>query len=550
MRTRLMYGFAVLFFASACSDNSGAGDGGGDASPTPVDGGGQDVGQDVAIDTGGQDVAVDTGGQDVAVDTAPPCVTTKLPTEDACVVTDAEGIFVSASMGSLAGDGTMAKPMVSLQAGITAAKSANKRVYACAETYAEAITLQDGVSVFGYFDCANAWAVGTAHAKVQATTSPAAIATSVTSTTRVESVDFVAPDFTTGSQSSIALLASGSPGLQFVNDKFHAGTGGKGADGASGIQLVDSGTAKNGANAWNDGVCLGTICPITNYMQPGGGTNVCTGETGHDGGPGGPGGYPGEFQSKFVTNSYAWVAVDQGTTAGFPTITTSQTAQGGALGMAGSPGAAGAAGSGNGSPGANLGVISASGYAPSDGASGGDGAPGQGGGGSGGYYYSLPSDYTAGSYAGKYGWAEPGPGGGAGGCPGLAGQVGKGGGASIAIVAISSAFTLTGAVVESSAGGAAGAAGGSSTPTAGGNGGAPSKDTVTGGKGGAGGAAGVSGNGGGGPSIGLAYQGTSPTQSTTTITQGQGGAGVAQRVVNGQTIPASPSGLSQSTYSF
>ncbi|HSQ65851.1 MAG TPA: hypothetical protein VLM85_21665, partial [Polyangiaceae bacterium] len=381
MRTRLMYGFAVLCFASACSDSSATGDGGGDASPTPVDDGGQDVGQDVAIDTGGQDVAVDTGGQDVAVDTAPPCVTTKLPTEDACVVNDAEGIFVSASMGSLAGDGTMAKPMVSLQAGITAAKSANKRVYACAETYAEAITLQDGVSVFGYFNCTNAWAVGTTHAKVQATTSPAATATSVTSTTRVESVDFVAPDFTTGSQSSIALLASGSPGLVFVNDKFHAGAGGKGADGSSGIQLVDSGTAKNGANGWNDGTC-GTICLASNFLQPAGGTNVCTGETGHDGGPGGAGGYPGKFQSQFVTNTYLWVALDQGTTAGFPTVATSQTAQGGALGTAGSSGATGAAGS-SGGAGAAIGVISASGYAPSDGTSGGAGAPGQGGGGSG-----------------------------------------------------------------------------------------------------------------------------------------------------------------------
>ena len=47
---------------------------------------------------------------------------------------------------------------------------------------------------------------------------------------------------------------------------------------------------------------------------------------------------------QFTPNNWIWNAVDQGTTAGYPTTSSSQTAQGGTNGVAGSTGAPGANG--------------------------------------------------------------------------------------------------------------------------------------------------------------------------------------------------------------
>ena len=511
-------------------------------------------------DSGTPDNLVGGGDGGVAQDvSAPPgCDTTKLPTDDQCVVNDAQGIFVSASMGSQSGDGTRAHPKVSLADAIEAAKTVGRRVYACAETYNEAITLEDGVSVFGYFECASGWTVSsTAHAKVASPTSPAAKATNIAKATRVEALDIVAPDFTTGSQSSIALFATSSSGLTIKNARVHAGTGGRGADGTSGIQLVDSTNTKNGQGGDKDGVCTGGNCTLIvaiNTGQTSGGTNTCNGATGHDGGPGGAGGYPGEFQSLFDQNylTQKWQVVgNNNTTAGFPTTATSQTAQGGAVGNPGSAGANGADGT-NGVSGASANVLSASDYVPADGTNGTDGQPGQGGGGAGANSSNLQPDYPASNYPNKYGWGEEGAAGGAGGCPGLAGSAGKGGGASIAVVALGAALTLDTVTVESSNGGDGGAAGLPSTPTNGGMGGiAGTSATRNGGNGGNGGLAGVSGNGGGGPSVGLAYDKVTPTMlACPPVKVGAGGNGVSARTVNGQTIPASANGMSADTYMF
>jgi hypothetical protein len=492
------------------------------------------------------------GGDDAGVEgsTPPPppgCDVSKLPTDDVCVVNDAEGVFVSSSLGTATGDGTQAHPLVSLDAAVTLAKSAQKRVYACAETYAEQIHLQEGTSVFGYFTCTAGWVIGATHAAVKAPASPAAVASNIVAPTRVEAVDIVAPDSTSQAQSSIALIGSGSPGLTVTHSTIHAGTGGSGESGVDGIQLTDSGSAKNGANSWADGVCNGcsALTLLYDTREPAGGTNTCVGAPGYAGGPGGSGGTGGEYQANGWGTWTTLLAV----AVGNPTTPSTQTAEGGTYGIGGSAGAAGANGS-NGTSGSTLGIISASGYATSDGTSATSGAPGQGGGGAGGYSLSSANNYPASSYPNYYGWGEPGAGGGAGGCPGLAATLGTGGGASIAVIAIQSPFTLDTDIIESSAGGAGGSAGAPSAPTSGGIGGKPAYYTGYGGNGGAGGNAGVSGNGGGGPSLGMAYQGTEPTLLASNITVGVGGVGVAQRAVNGETIPASPAGLSASTYAF
>ncbi len=541
MRNRIVLGCAVAFLSTAgctaatfvgndASDDAGQGD----SAVHPNSGGNDDAGGDASV----------------TVDAAPPpgCDGTKLPSDDTCVVNDADGVFVSSSLGTAAGNGTQAKPFASLNAAIAAAKAAKRRVYACAESYAEHVDFLDGVSVFGYFACDSSWAVvQSAHAKVVAPTSPAATAANITTPTRIEAVDLVAPDYATGSQSSIALLATGSPALTYTKSTIHAGTGGKGDDGTDAIQLTDS-AYKSGTNGSPSVVCTGTSC--FSFGAPGA-TNTCSGEPGHVPGAGGDGGNPGTYKPMFFVNGYVWNAVSA-TTAGSPTAPTPATAQGGGFGLPGSDGAPGADGQA-GHAGHGFGSLSAAGYAPSDGTAGADGDPGQGGGGAG-SYDDLSSRWPAGNYANSpnaLGIGAAGGGGGAGGCPGLAATPGKGGGASIAIVSIGSPFTLDTMILQASSGGSGGAAGSQSTPTTGGAGGAAAIDVSTGGHGGAGGRAGVSGNGGGGPSFGLAYQGTAPTSLGSQITVGAGGSGVAARVgKDGVTIPASADGMSAMTYAF
>ncbi|HEY1955693.1 MAG TPA: hypothetical protein VGH28_08770 [Polyangiaceae bacterium] len=540
MRTRIGLGFAALFLATAACSNSIF------------------VGSDAGGDEDGGVVPVNGGGDASSpVDAAPPpnCDTTKLPTDDKCVVNDAEGIFVSRSMGKAGGNGSQESPLASLDAAITMAKQAGRRVYACAETYPEQVHFADGVSMFGYFVCGSAWTIDTSkHAKVAAPASPAASAANITTLTRVEAIDVYAPDLTTGSQSSIALLATSSPALTFKGATIHAGTGGKGADGTNGVQLTDSGSAKNGKNARGFDVCNGAIghClgPVPESLA--GGTNACVGEAGHDPGQGGAGGWDGRFLSQFSSTYlvYEWAVNGQDSTYGFPSVGTSATTQGGSWGISPVNGAAGANGT-DGASGGSFGTLSASGYGTADGTAGSDAAPGQGGGGAAGQGMQN-SMANANSYENVGAHGESGASGGAGGCPGLAGTSGKGGGASIAVVAIASAFTLDTVTIETSAGGAGGAAGNGSANTKGGTGGAAVQYTVHAANGGDGGIAGVSGNGGGGPSIGIAYQGTAPTQLASKITVGSGGSGVAASTDtgSGKTIPASASGVSVNSYAF
>ncbi len=534
MRTHLGLGLAMVLTA-ACSnsvftstdDAGNTGDGG---NVDPINGG-------------------DAGGKVDAV--APPgCDQSKLPTDDLCVVNDAEGVFVSSSTGAATGDGSRAKPLASLNAAIALANKYSMRVYACAETYAESVAFADGTNVFGYFDCKNGWTANAqSHAKIQSPTSPAATATNITHATRVEAVDIFAPDFTSKSQSSIALIASGSPALLIKGSTIHAGTGGKGDDGADGVPLSNSGN-QNGAagNAFGGFYGLEFLAAMHGYLNEAGGTNDCGG---HVGGPGGSGGAGGVFVGGMFGQSAIW---SNDTTypvqAGNPTTPTSQTAQGGAVGLGGSNGFPGIDGT-NGANGSAFGTLNTGVYTSATGGAATDGAPGQGGGGSGGYELTF-SAVNPTNYQNQYGWGSSGAGGGAGGCPGLAGQPGMGGGASLAVVAISSPMTLETVVVEASAGGAAGAAGKPSAPTMGGTGGAPVAYTVGGGTGGHGGLGGVSGNGGGGPSVGIvAVQGTQPTLSASTIKQGAGGVGVPQRTTsNGQIIPASPDGTSATIYAY
>jgi len=88
---------------------------------------------------------VDTGGE------RPACDPNKDPKDDPCVIDDAQGIFVSGPTGLDTNAGTKAAPVKTITKGIALAKGASpKRVYICAATYLEQVSLvgADGVGLF------------------------------------------------------------------------------------------------------------------------------------------------------------------------------------------------------------------------------------------------------------------------------------------------------------------------------------------------------------------------------------------------------------------
>ena len=523
--------------------------------------------------------APDGGPVVVVPPDAPPieggCDVSKLPTDNACVLHESVGVFVSSSRGADTNDGSRQRPFATLAKGIEAATATHRRVYACSESYAEqGLTLANGTALFGNLTCAGTWGVTTLHAVMNATTSPAARATDVTDETRIEGMDLVAPNGVAG-ESSVGVLATRSPGLHFVHGRIVAQRGGDGAAGANGIQLVQD-AAFDGAAPHAKGSCTRSTNPVglpvfscpTQARAPGG-VGVCRGEGIEvTTGPGGEGGRSTAHEligSEYVrakqicTNLPSGNQCDYFTSErGFPAAATSMTNRGAnvtydehsssVVGHDFAPGLDGAPG-GVGHDGANASAalqLTATGFVPQDGTPGTDGQVGQGGGG--GFAFPAVSTHTPADTL--YAVGEGGPGGGAGGCPGLAGGGGKGGGASIGLLAVASPVRLDATDVASASGGLGGSGNFGSAPTAGGAWG--SADTVRGAKGGgAGGAAGWSGHGASGPSFAIAWNGTLPTLSPdSTAAAAAPREGHPAVTADGRTIPAAAPGIAENVHGF
>ncbi|MEO7112915.1 MAG: hypothetical protein ABI183_20905 [Polyangiaceae bacterium] len=493
------------------------------------------------------------------------CDTSQTPSQTSCVINEAYGVFVATTATAAGADGTRAHPFATLQAGITSAKTQQKRVYACVGTYAEQITIADGVSVFGNLDCAHDWAPITQHALLKAPTSPAVRADQIQSPTRIDSLDIDAPDGTPASKNSIGVIATASPGLTIANATIQAGAGFDGIGGVEGAQLVQSSDG-NGAGSGSGGVAYNaalsphpdlSVCPgyrplpsascLPNTASGGTTSCVAPADAGVDAAPfqpgvGGTGGAGGECSLTDTCTT--------GVGAGVMEVACCTDTP-----------AAGGAPSGNapiaGTNGRNaVGIWSGTTYVSGDGVGGTDGSPGQGGAGGGGIDPFLLDYGTTHKAAGYIGQGISGSGGGSGGCPGLAGTFGTGGGASIAIVT-DSAIILDTCVVKSGNGGRAGQGTFGSAPTSGGGGGPPI-DPPTGGSGppgsgksgSAGGTSGWSGNGGAGPSYAIASHGAAPVLKNTTSQAGIGGKGVPQRTLGAKTIPATPDGSAAPSTTF
>ena len=484
----------------------------------------------------------------------PGCDASALPTQDACTMHESLGVFVSSSLGNdpppppapqSPKAGTRAAPFATLRAAIEVAAKTHRRVYACAETYAENLTVTSGVSIFGYFDCDKGWRVGSTFATVFAPSSPAATATDITTPTRLEGLAIQAPRGIQLGESSISLIAVRSPALSLVGVQLQAGRGAPGADGDDAVQLVQTG-AIDGApsmSASEASACIATFGAPSCTLRYGGGrggVSQCSGMPNMNGGPGGKGGKAGQYEPD--PNIHLVVEVSP-SEAGFPALSSPQTAAGAAPITPATAGANGAAGS-DGASASTIGTFSETGYTPADGKHGSNGAPGQGGGGG---RAGRPPGVLATRWFGSSG-----SGGGAGGCPGLAGTAGRGGGASVALLAIDSPMHIESSNLFTDRGGAGGRGTVGSEPTAGGSPGAMIQtDPLTGGApGGRGGRAGVSGHGAGGPSIVIASHGAPPVVVSSTLTPAVGGPGQAAIRTSDRKIDVSIDGISAATHAF
>jgi hypothetical protein len=426
------------------------------------------------------------------------------PTQDPAAVIEDCGVFVSAS-AEPGGDGTRERPFQSFA---EAAAAKPKRVYACAEEYAEisGVSFDGGVEIYaGFTECTGAW---TWSATAKATLSGPADAVALTLSdgdNHLENLNVVAANAAAGGGSSIAVVASGGS-VAIVNGDLTAGDG---MDGAAGATLPQDPMLDGDPGDPGVGVCAAG----GNNPGPEGKTKSCdTGGSsvagkGGDGGPvtamtldlAGNGGDGAPADPAQPTKGLGGIGEGQG----MPEATECTDGSSGASGAAGDSGA-GASG---------IGSLSATGYAGVNGTAGTNGMPGQGGGGGGGAKGVLNFNCGMGpaDRAGASGGA-----GGTGGCGGNGGGGGRAGGSSIALVVVEAAVTLNGVTLSPGKAGNGGTGGDGQTGGAKGNGGdsalgaGTAKPSCRGGDGGAGGIGGPGGGGQGGHSVGIAFQGSIP----------------------------------------
>ncbi|WP_437645796.1 PGRS family protein [Sorangium sp. So ce362] len=446
-----------------------------------------------------------------------------MPNESATPVDDVCGVFVSTS-GNDEHAATKDAPVKTLREALALAEQRGKRrVYACAETFEEAVEVTQGVTIYGGLDCASGWGRAGEQKKTVLTARVGEIPLVVRGgggegDVRIEDVHVkargVGPDeqVAFAGVSSIAALAE-EASVELVRCVLEAGDAAAGEagaaygvgamrspDGKPGEQACSGDRTSGGASVKND---CGTPEDPSDDSRGGSGGNgeVDTGVPGVKGSPGetlNGGTGEGEEAAMVCTDGIA-----------------------GENGTEGGPGA-GASG---------LGEISAAGYTGVAGSSGTKGGTAQGGGGGGGA--------KGGAGDGKCMLAESAGGasggsGGAGGCGGAGGRGGGAGGSSIALLSLNATLSFEDVTLKTGHGGAGGKGGAGQDGGAGGAGGPGGKkledaralnDACAGGPGGKGGPGGQGGGGRGGHALGIAYRGAAPPAQGATIELGEAGPG-------------------------
>ncbi|MCC6554477.1 MAG: hypothetical protein IT372_15975 [Polyangiaceae bacterium] len=439
------------------------------------------------------------------------------PTTDSC------GIYLSSSLGDDANPGTQAAPVRTMKRAISLARSGPSRVFACAEVFAEAVTVPSGVEIWGGLDCAHEWAYLGGEDRTVLAPGPDLIplkveegeagAISTLADLRIEAADATVPG-----GSSIAMLVLNAAAVELRRSDLIAGHGADGEPGARGGEVPakggapgNSGGAACSADVVPGGLSVTTVCDDAETIgAKGGDGGIASGLKGNDG------------QPEPDQNLDGWGLGGAGESGAVQCI----------VGAAGLNGADGADGIG----GMNAGRIDQDGWFGVRGKEGGHGLPGQGGGGGGG---SRGGSLFCGPGATPKGGASGGSGGG-GGCGGRGGQGGGFGGASIGLLTLSgdvnviSTSIYTGNGGDGGKGGLAQFGGSQGAPGLGGESAGGSHAGCMGGPGGAGGNGGYGGGGLGGPSIGVAHLVGQPAalhdSAVKTGTPGKGGPGGNQNV--------------------
>ncbi len=427
-----------------------------------------------------------------------------IPSNNSTPVDDGCGVFVSSTKGEDSNVGTKAKPVSTLTTAFALANG--KPVYLCGETLLETVQIDGKVALYGGLDCATDWKYDAAKQTIL-TASNDMVPVSVSSGARLDmyDVNVQADDALAPGGSSIGILAEADAEVNLTRCTVQAG---KGADGASGDEIIDpaqdGGPGPDGVNACVANQAI-TADPPTNNCSDvqsiGGAAGIGLLNSGGAGSPGLPDG-----------------AMNGGLGEGGTACTD---------GGIGDNGTTGTPGDGA----TSLGSLKAGiGFAGSAGGDGKSGAPGQGGGGGGGAKGGTGSGKCsmAGTAAGASGGA-----GGSGGCGGLGGKGGTGAGASIGIVSLAAKLTFSDVTIEAKGGGNGGNGGPGQLGGIGGTGGMGGskaaainlKNGCNGGNGGKGGDGGKGGGGRGGHSLGIAHTGASPDTTGATITVGAAGTG-------------------------
>ncbi len=441
-----------------------------------------------------------------------------IPRDSSSPIDDACGVFVSSSIG-VDGMGATSKahPFKTLAAATLAAGKAKKPVYACAETFTEALTVTSEVAIYGGLDCAKAWAYdGSTKSKLSALPDDVPL-TLTQAATSVQLFDFTvhAADAMLDGGSSIAVVAD-QVKVSFTRCDLSAGNGNKGAGGTTPTASVGPANSLDPLIVGNDGA---NACASA-MASPGAEQKDNMFCPFADGGPLGGGGGLGSVPVGGAGDAFpSTPQVAQGGTGQHadPAWSCDVGAGLGADGVAGQPGADGSGAKGT----SALGQLSPSGYKGTAGMPGDPGKAGQGGGGGGGS-------------KGKAGCAgASGGGGGAGGCGGGGGPGASGGGASIVMVSVDATLSFDHVTIVVGNGGTGGDGGVGQFGATGGHGGLPGAATsgvlagCPGGAGGYGAHGGHGGGGRGGHAIGIAATGADmpDTKGITFLEKGTAGLG-------------------------
>ena len=423
-------------------------------------------------------------------------------------------VFVSSSLGDDdTADGTRERPFATLSQAVKSAAGAP--VYACAETFQEAVAISGTAVVYGGRDCKNDWGqLDGTPTLVEAPVS--AVALRIAAEAEVAMYDFAlrAADAALDGGSSIAVIAGKDATLELTRCSIEAGAGapGRSQQVAAPAEVGESGTDGASACATAEDVANGPV----------GAQNVCGADT-SSGGKGGNG-YVTKEKTRSGGGGAVGTDVSKNGGAGETDTTPCEAGGDGENGKDGGPGA-GATGVGN--------IGSAFGFAGVAGVDGAPGTPGFGGGGGGGAKGGIGESLCPMTDAEvQLGSGATGGSGGAGGCGGKGGAGGGAGGASIGVVSIGANLVLTTVTIAVKSGGAGGSGAEGQSGGAGGPGGAGGiaepaglKAACAGGAGGSGGKGGPGGGGLGGHSIGIAHTGAAPDTGSVIIDVGAAGAG-------------------------